>query len=210
MKINTIKKLAVVFSLGLGIYISTPAVSLAVTYDISAEGSCGYGITEIESNTSACWAVYQTATLNASQERNTNLSIFVSRTSFHASTYSSDFSLIPACGASCNYPMRTNGQILGLGPEVTIVDSGQTSNTRLFNTGPNVGATNVIFTTYLTTNVTCRAPYNFCTVETPVQASVPFTVTAPAPSVQLWFSGLIKKIQSTPFLLFSTVFAMDN
>lgn len=173
-----------------GIVILFTEFSSAATYDISAEGSCNYGETEVEASTGDCWSVYQTATYNSSQQVNTALSVYISRSSFVVGRNTSDFNLAPACGSSCYYPMRTYAKVSSSGTEITAVESGQATNISYLNTGLNPGATNIIFTTYLTTNIGCPVRYGYCAVETPIVNNAPITITsASIPCVRVAFGN---------------------
>lgn len=206
MKITITKKTLAILGVGLGIFVATSLPTFAVTYDISAEGSCNYGYSEVEQSISNCWLVAQTATYNSTQQINTSLYISVNRSSFVATTQSPvSFN----CGGGCYYNVRTDAMITSSGSSATVALSGQASGSGYVSTGSSAANTTIAFTTHLTTGITCGG-YNYCTVETPATTYPPFTVTSASPSVQLWFSTLTERMQSMSSVLVSSVFAMKN
>lgn len=164
---------------------ATSGVVFAATVPIDAGGSCNYGQVEVEQSVENCWAVYQTATYNSSQQVNTTLSVQIMRNSAVLTTQNP---LSFSCAGGCYYPVNTRAILNTTGVSTVVASNRQQSNTGYINTGSTAGSATITFETYLVASLTCGGGNNYCLAETPSVAYAPFTVTsASVPCVRIAF-----------------------
>jgi hypothetical protein len=194
--------------IGLLLASALTGTTYATTYDVSAEGSCGYGVSELENTVAGCWSASQMVTFTEPvYELGGDFYVDITR----SASLNDILPVSWTCGGGCSSTSaNTTASYSGVSVSSGSLNiaAGSSANAAWISPG-SAGAKTMTFLAGPSGSLSCGGGNFYCIPETPVQTDIYFNVTAGGgASVDLNIGHWIEEKVQNLLSLFSVDYAL--